>query len=164
MKRLTTVDANSSGESDFITRYFLRRLAMAHRESPNRKPSIQYTNALVETILVFIGMPMIAFASLVFIPSLHWAPQIVPKWTRYSQLEFALMLWILSVIIGHIWLGRKFKKYQDDRSAYLQFNSARDSKIASRQRFIVFIICAIVLPLLAMLVTFGKQVITRAFE
>jgi hypothetical protein len=37
---------------------------MAHRDSPNRKPSIQYTNALVETILIFVGSPMIALASL----------------------------------------------------------------------------------------------------
>jgi hypothetical protein len=149
---------------DWIARYFLRRLAMAHRESPNRKPWIQHNKALVETILVFVGMPVIAIASLILIPSLRWAPQIFPKWTSFSQLGFALMLWILSVIIGHMWLGPKFKKYRDDRSAYLQFNSAKDRKIASWQRTITFFACAIVLPLLAMYVTFDNQVITRAFE
>ena len=45
-----------------------------------------------------------------------------------------------------------------------QFNSARDSKIAYWQRTVVFFVCAIVLPLLAMYITFGNQVITRAFE
>jgi hypothetical protein len=149
---------------DLIARYFLRRLAMAHRESPNRKAWIQHNNALVETIFVFVGMPVIAVASLILIPCLRWAPQIFPKWTRFSQLGLALMLWILSVIIGHIWLGRKFKKYRGDRSAYFQFNSARDSKIASWQRTVVFFVCAIVLPLLAMYITYGNQVITRAFE
>jgi len=155
---------NPIEKPDFITRYFLRRLAMAHRESPNRKPSIQHINALVETILIFVGMPVVVLASLILIPSLRWAPQIFPKWTSFSQLGFAPMLWIFSVIIGHLWLGRKFKKYQDDRSAYLQFNSARDSKIASRQRTMVFCVCAIVLPLLAMYVTFGNEVITKAFD
>lgn len=137
---------------------------MAHRESPGRKPSIQHINALVETILVFVGMPVIALASLVLIPSLRWAPQIFPKWTSFSQFGFALILWIISLIIGHIWLGRKFKKYRDDRSAYLESNSARDSKIASWQRTVVFFVCAIVLALLAMYITFGNQVILRAFE
>jgi hypothetical protein len=149
---------------DWIARYFLRRLAMAHRESPNRKPWIQHNNALVETIIVFVGMPVIAVASLILIRCLRWAPQIFPKWTGFSQLRLSLVLWILSVIIGHIWLGRKFKKYRDDCSAYLQFNSARDSQSASWQRTVVFLVCAIVLPLLAMYITFGNQVITRAFE
>jgi hypothetical protein len=157
-------DPTATDKHDFVTRYFLRRLAMAHRESPSRKPSIQHTNALVETILVFVGMPVAAVASLILIPSLRWAPQILPKWTSVSQLGLALMLWILSVIVGHLWLGRKFKKYRNDRSAYLQFDSARDSKIASWQRTVVFFVCAIVLPLLAMYITFGNQVATRAFE
>jgi hypothetical protein len=105
------ISVSSIEKPDFIARYFLRRLAMAHHESPSRKPSIQHINALVDTILVFVGMPVIALASLLLIPSLRWAPQIFPKWTSFSQLGLALILWIVSVIIGHIWLGRKFKKY-----------------------------------------------------
>jgi hypothetical protein len=149
---------------DVIARYFLRRLAMAHRQSPNRKAWIQYNDALVATITLFVGMPVIAVASLILIPCLRWAPQIFPKWTRFSQLGLALMLWIPSVIIGHIWLGRKLKEYRADRTAYFQFNSARDSQIASWQRIVVFFVCAIVLPLLALYITFGNQVITRAFD
>jgi len=114
---MDVTNPTAAEKPDWIARYFLRRLAMAHRESPNRKPWIQHNNALVETILVFVGMPVIAIASLILIPSLRWAPQIFPKWTSFSQLGFALMLWILSVIIGHMWLGPKFKKYRDDRSA-----------------------------------------------
>jgi hypothetical protein len=158
------ISNNSKGRPDCIARYYLRRLAMAHRESPSRRLSIQHINALVETILVFVGMPVVALASLILIPSLRWAPQIFPTWTSFSQLGFALMLWILSVIIGHIWLGRKLRKYRDDRSAYLEFNSARDARIASWQRTVVFFVCAIVLPLLAMYITFGSEVITKAFN
>lgn len=158
------ISANSIEKPDFIARYFLRRLAMAHRESPSRKPSIQYIIALVETIFIFVGMPMIGLASIVLIPSLRWAPNNLAKWSSISHFGLALILWILSLIVGHIWLGRKFKKYRDGRSAYLQFNSARDAKIAFWQRTVAFFVCAIALPLLVMYITFGNQVITRAFE
>jgi succinate dehydrogenase/fumarate reductase cytochrome b subunit len=164
MKRLTTVDANSSGGPDFIARYFLRRLAMAHRESPSRKPSIQYSNALLETILIFVGLPMLGIASLILIPSLRWAPNTTAKWLSASPWGDVLVVGILSLVVGHLCFGKRFKKYREDRSAYTQFASTRDARIVFWQRFIVFIICAVVLPLLAMLVTFGKQVITRAFD
>jgi hypothetical protein len=161
-----TLPGNPTGteKPDLIARYFLRRLAMAHRESPSRKPSIQYTNALVETILIFVGLPMIALASIVLIPNLRWVSQILPKGSRFPQLGFAIILWTLSVVIGHLWLGPRVKKYRQDRSAFTEFASTRDARIVSWQRFIVFTVCAIVLPFLAMLFTFGTQVITRAFE
>jgi hypothetical protein len=99
---------------------------MAHLESPSRKLPIQYINALVDTILLFVGNPMIALASLILIPSLRWAPQFFPIWHSFSQLGLGLILWIPSVIIGHIWLGRKFKKYR---------RSFRLFAVQLRQRF-----------------------------
>jgi hypothetical protein len=141
---------------DFIARYFLRRLAMAHRESPSRKPSIQYTNAFVETILIFVGMPMIGLTSTVLLSSLRWAPQILPKGHGFSRLGAAIIVWTLSVIIGHLWLEPRLKKYREDRSTYSEFASTRDARIVSWQRFIVFNVCAIVLPLLTLFVTFHK--------
>jgi hypothetical protein len=68
------------------------------------------------------------------------------------------------VAIGHLWIGRRFEKYREDRSLCTQFASEKDSRIVAWQRFIVFVVCAIVLPLLAMYITFGNQVITRAFD
>ena len=86
---------------DFIARYFLRRLAMAHRASPSRKPSIQYTHALLETILIFVGMPMLGLASFVLIPSLRWAPDTIAKWFGFSPRGGLIILYVLSLIIGH---------------------------------------------------------------
>jgi hypothetical protein len=148
------ISANPLEKPDFIARYFLRRLAMAHRQSPSRKPSIQYTNAFVETILIFVGMPVIGLTSIALLSSLRWAPQILPKGHGFSQLGVAIIIWTLSVIIGHLWLGPRLKKYREDRSAYSEFASTRDARIVSWQRFIVFIVCAIVLPLLTLFVTF----------
>jgi hypothetical protein len=160
----TPISPNLAGKPDFIARYFLRRLAMAHREAPARKPSIQHINALVETILLFVGMPMISVASVVLIGSIRWGPQVLSRSLGASPLTAVFILWSLSVVIGQVLLGRKFEKYRDDRSAYLQLNTDRDFKIASRQKVTVFIACGIVLPLLAMYVTFGNQVFTRAFD
>jgi hypothetical protein len=158
------ISANSLEKPGFITRYFLRRLAMAHRESPSRKRSIQYTNALLETILAFVGMPLIGLASLVLIPSLRWAPNTLAKWSSISHFGLAIIFSIVSLVIGHLWFGHRFKKYRDDRSAYLQLSTDRDFKIASWQKTTVFLSCGIVLPLLAMYITFGNEVITRAFD
>jgi hypothetical protein len=93
--------SNTTGTErpDFIARYFLRRLAMAHRKRPNRKPRIQYTNALVETILIFVGLPVIGLAGIVMISSLRWAPQILTKGPEISQLGLAI--YSVDILCGH---------------------------------------------------------------
>jgi hypothetical protein len=164
MNNTRPANADLSTEVDFIARYFLRRLAKAHRESPTRKPSIQYTNALVETILIFVGFPMLGLASLILIPSIRWAPNTIAKWFGLSPRIGLIILCILSLVVGHWWLGQRLKKYREDRSVYLQFNTEKDTQIAFWQKVSVILVCGIVFPLLAMLVTFGTQVITRAFD
>jgi hypothetical protein len=71
---------------------------------------------------------------------------------------------VLSLVIGHWWLGPRLKKYREDRSAYLQFDTERDTRIAFWQKVSATLVCVIVRPFLALLVTFGTQVITRAFD
>ena len=113
----------------------------------------------METIAIFVGFPMIALASCILIPNIPRLPRIpAPRFV------FAITICALSLPVGHLWLGKKFKKYRADPFPYLQFNSARDRKIASWQKFAMFFVCAIVLPLLATYFTFGNQVITRALE
>jgi len=164
MNKSLPIDSTHSERPNFIARYFLRRLAIAHRASPTRKPSIQYTNALLDTILIFVGLPMLGFASLILIPSLRWAPNTIARWFGLSPRLGLLALWILSLLAGHWWLGKQLKKYREDRSEYLQFATEKDAQIAFWQKTAVLLVCGIVLPLLAMFVTFGQQVITKAFD
>jgi hypothetical protein len=98
------------------------------------------------------------------IPSLRWAPKTIAKWTSVSPWGDLFAICILSLLVGRIWLGKRFEKYREDRSVYTQFSSEKDSRIVAWQKFIAFAVCAIVLPFLAMYITFGNQVITRAFE
>jgi hypothetical protein len=157
-------DSTAPDKRDFVTRYFLRRLAIARHRVPTRKLGRQYTDALLETILIFVGLPMLGVGSLILIPSLRWAPNTIAQWIAYSPWGVAIVIGILSVAVGRLWIGRRLDKYREDRSIYTQFASEKDSRIVAWQRFIVFVVCAIVLPLLAMYVTFGNQVIKRAFD
>src|SRR5271170_2627301 len=92
---------NSTGGLDFIARYFFRRLALAHGDSD--KPSVQYNSALVETILVFVGFPLIGLASFVLILSLRWAPTSIAKWFGFSPRIGMLVIVVFVLVVGH-WL------------------------------------------------------------
>jgi hypothetical protein len=157
-------DPTATDKRDFVTRYFLRRLAIARHRVPTRKLGTQYTDALLETILIFVAMPMLGLASLILIPSLRWAPNTIAKWFGYSPWGGVIIIGILSLVAGRLWFGKRFEKYREDRSVYPLYASKKDSRIVAWQRFIVFVVCGIVLPFLAIYITFGNQVITRAFD
>ena len=71
----------------------------------------------------------------------------------------------LSLVVGRWWLGRRLTKYRDeDRAMYSRFDTPQDTRIVFWQKFCVLVLCGIILPLLAMFVTFGAQVFTKAFD
>ena len=161
----TSATRRQADESpDYIARYFLRRLAKAHRDKPDYTSSALYTNALLETILIFVLAPMAGLASLILIPSLRWSPTGIAKWFGSAPWFNWGMLVVVGFLIGHLWLGKRLRKYRENCSEYLLFDTKRDARIIFWQRFGAFLVCGIIVPLLAMLVTFGPQVITRAFE
>jgi hypothetical protein len=157
-------DPTATDKRDFVIRYFLRRLAIARHRVPTRKLGTQYTDAFLETILIFVSMPMMGVASFILILSLRWAPNTIAKWFGYSPWAGVIIIGILSWVVGRLWVGKRFEKYREDRCVYTQYASEKDSQIVAWQRFIVFFVCAIVLPFLAMLVTFGTQILTKAFD
>jgi len=112
---MTSSDAPATDKRDFVTRYFLRRLAIARHRVPTRKLGTQYTDALLETILIFVGLPMLGIASLILIPSLRWAPNTIAKWFGYSPWSGVIFIGILSVAVGRVWIGKRFEKYREDR-------------------------------------------------
>ena len=73
----------------FITRYFLRRLAMARRERPGRDGSVAHTEAKVEAILLVIACPVIALMSIIVFGSFHW---LTPADLRKVHISVALKL------------------------------------------------------------------------
>jgi hypothetical protein len=153
---------NSTGGPDFIARYFFRRLALARRASD--KPSVQYNSALAETILVFVGFPLTGLASFVLILSLRWAPTSVAKWFGLSPRIGVFVIAVFALVVGHWWLGKRLTHYRNDRTIYLGFATDWDKRIVFWQKFAVVVICALLLPFVALLMTFGTQVVTRAFD
>jgi hypothetical protein len=156
------VNSDSATELDVIARYFLRRLALAHLKS--HKPSVQYNNALADTIGVFVAFPVVGFASSVLILSLRWAPHTIAKWFGLSPRIWMIAIVVLSMLGGHRWLNKRLTRYREDRTLYLNFSSDSDRRIVFWQTLTVFAICAMLIPFLALVATFGTQVITTAFD
>jgi hypothetical protein len=48
-----------------IDHYFIRRLAMAHRKS--NKPRVQFANALADTIVIFVALPIAGLANFIIV-------------------------------------------------------------------------------------------------
>ena len=161
MKTLPT-NANLTKQPDVIARYFLRRFALAQRKSD--KPSVQFNNALADTIGVFVVFPIIGFASFILILSHRWAPNTIAKWFGLSPQVEMIAIAILSMVGGYWGLNKRLKQYRDDRTTYLSFATELDRRIVIWQKLIVFAVCAMLVPFLSLLVTFGTQVITKAFD
>jgi hypothetical protein len=70
---------------DLITRYFLRRLAISRRKQPHASKNASYRDALVEVILVVLGLPSVAIMSFFGIATMRWwEPVMSAKWPWMS--------------------------------------------------------------------------------
>ena len=134
------------------TRYFLRRLAIARRKK-HASSSGPYQEALVEVILVVLGLPAVGVLSFVGLSSLTWWEVNVDK--RWPWLSFRLMgivLWVLALLVGHWWFGKRFSRYRLDPSVHLAFDTERDRHIIFWQKFAALVVCGLVMPWLGILV------------
>jgi hypothetical protein len=135
---------------DLITRYFLRRLAIARRKMPQSSASASYTDALFDVILVVLGLPGVALLSFIGISTIRWwKPAMSSKWPWLSFPVGALGIWALAIIVGHVWLGRRFGKFRNDPTPCLEFASDKDRQIAFWVKFSVVTVCGLVIPWIA---------------
>jgi hypothetical protein len=104
----------------------------------------------------------VGLASAVMIASLRWAPSSLVKWFGWSLRGELLILGFLILILGRWRLGKKLNKYRSDQNAYLSYSAETDYRIAFWQKFMVLLICGILVPSVAVIITFGTQVLTRA--
>lgn len=101
--------ANLTKQPDIIARYFLRRFALAQRKPD--KPSVQFNNALADTIGVFVVFPIIGLASFILILSHRWAPNTIAKWFGLSPQVGMIAIVILSMVGGYWGLNKRLKQY-----------------------------------------------------
>ena len=112
-------------------------------------------SALFEVTLVAVLAPGAAIFSCVLITSLRWAPTFGRAHPNFSPKLFVLALSILGVAAGNAWFGRLFNKYRTMPDACASFDTEQDQRIVFWQKWIVLLGCGAVIPVLAMLWTFG---------
>jgi hypothetical protein len=154
----------SSQTPGMVARYFLRRVALIRRKYPKNQPIAQFVRAVMETILVFVSLPVVAIGSFFGILAVGHAPN--PVVTVLESAPYACLgaLVALSFVLGYLLLGNKFRVYRYDRSAHLQFDSASDRDIIFWQKVSVTVVCFVVIPLLAIYIAFGDQGLINAFK
>jgi hypothetical protein len=142
--------------ADFLTVYFLRRLAIArHKTLYKGDSAAAHWDALVEVIFIAVAAPFFAILSFLLILSLRWlTPSQAATLPIPSKYVGAIGGWVLCVIIGRQLLGRKFKRFLNDPGAALDYDSERDRQIAEGQKIIALILCGLVAPALAFLIAF----------
>ena len=137
---------------DWLTRYFLRRLARAHRNNQDHDAS-PYSSGLFEATLISVVAPSMAVFSCLLITSLKWAPRLQSRWPNFSPKATALIIGCAAFVAGGICLGRKFRQYRDDPTAWEKFDSEADRQLIFWQKFLILSICGLLIPLLSLAAT-----------
>jgi hypothetical protein len=139
---------------DFITRYFLRRLAIARRKR-HINPLTPFNDAKVEVILIALAAPLVGMLSFFLVASLRWlTPAEAGRIPLPSKLTQAIVLWVLCYLVGSFWLNRKFRRYRDDPTLSLKFDTASDRQIVFWQKIMIFFMSGILMPMVGSLVAF----------
>lgn len=144
---MLSMGSEHSESTDFLARYFLRRLAIARNKLKLASPETRYRDALVEVILVAVVMPALGIMNFLGVASMTWwDPIVTARWPWLSvQLAF-LIVAAVAVLLGHFWLGDRFKRYKENPMSCLEYASERDRGIAFWQKFSVLVICGLVAP------------------
>ncbi len=136
-----------------VTRYFLRRYAQAKRDPNNANDSVPYYNAAIETSGIFVGIPTATLLGLVLIVSMRW-PLVKPaQFHGFSPRLVIVALSFLALAIGHLLLAPRFKRFRLNPGICAEFDSERDRKIIFRQKAIALVVCGIVIPWIAIVLT-----------
>jgi len=132
---------------------------MAWRERGYTNTSVSYSAAKVETILLVLLMPAIAVVSVTGIGALRFfTPSQVAAAHLPSKLFFAIAICSLCAVVGNLWLDPRLRKYRLDPSPCLPFDTERDRNVAGWQKALTIVTCGLVLPLLAVVVTFWRYI------
>jgi len=136
----------------WLTLYFLRRLALAHKDGKNDEAT-SYSSALFEATIVSVIAPFGAIFSSLLLSSLKWAPDLDSKWSRSSLKLTEVMVGLLFMALGGIWLNRRFKQYRNNPAAWSRFATEEDYRLVFWQKIAIMTTCAVIVPILAFAAT-----------
>ena len=145
------VEGSPSSGIGVVVRYFLRRLAMAHRKSA--KPRVQYANALAETVLVFVALPIAGITSFFLVISAKWGANPIIETLGIAPQIGGIVFGALAMLVGYLLLNKRMKKYiEEDPACYLRFGTEKDAQIVFWQKVCALIVCGVVPLFLGVLV------------
>jgi hypothetical protein len=118
---------------DAVTRYFMRRLAMAQQKSRGKR--MQYANALAETVFVFVVAPISGIVGVRLIASAKLHSALLTRLMNIAPDAFALTIGGLAMLFGFCILHKRMKqRMRDDPHCYLRFSTEKDAEIATIQK------------------------------
>lgn len=154
-----------------MTRYFLRRLAAAQRERRGPRGALgsrgtqkartplgssgdsgAYTRALSEAMSLFVLMPGIALFSIGASICLTLQPVLLAAAHSGAPLAAVLLVTFALVLLGHLALGWRLRRYRADPSAARAFDTDRDREIAFWQKLVLTALFGFAAPLCALAV------------
>src|ERR1700734_671575 len=110
----------------WVSRYFLRRLALARRDSKVSEGAA-YSSARFEVTLVAVLAPCMAIFSCVLISSLKFAPDFGRAHPNFSPKAVAFVIAVLAGSIGSAWFGRRFRTLGRS-GVWADFDTERDRR------------------------------------
>lgn len=111
-----------------------------------------YTRALSDVMSLFVLMPGIAFFSIGASICLTMPPTLLAAAHSGAPLAAVLLVTFGFVLLGHLALGWRLRRYREDPGAARAFDTDRDREIAFWQRLIVTALFGFVAPLCALAV------------
>ncbi len=101
-----------------------------------------------------IVAPCIAIFSCILISSLRWAPAFGTRYPGFSPRLALLIVGCLAFLAGGVWFRRRFIGIRSRMSDCGAFDTDDDRRIIVCQKIAILSICGLVIPLLAVALTF----------
>jgi hypothetical protein len=147
---------------DFLTKYFLRRLAIARRERRYNNRGAEHNEALFELLFFIVLLPVGGLATFAIILSLRWMPGGHAVSNSLPSLYFlGAALTIVCYLIGRRILSARYKRYLQEPVSFLGFNTERDRRIAHRQKALAILTFGVAMPGIAAVIVFWGWVVTH---
>ena len=143
-----------------VTRYFLRRLALARRDKRDETVSESFKTAINDVAHTFFYMPLIGITSCSLMASLKfWSPYFVGHEDDMSVVGVVFLASVLYLWILNRRLRKHFLEYEKNPSACYAYDSERDRRIAIIQMRAVDFIAIMVAPVIGFMVGIGLGVL-----
>lgn len=139
---------------DQLTIYFLRRMAKARYRDPEQSLFVAFHRAVAESALVFVLFPLSAILSGAGILSMKLAPHwlnIFMGWFQWNKGLLAIAFVALPFAFSCVLLARHFRTFRENADALIAYDTERDRLLVFRQKFWAFVVCALLMPNLALL-------------